>query len=81
MGDFIYLKADEARKLAESSSAFLKNHVYKTIKELSKEGCATLEWSIENCCDTAVQILVSSLREDGYKVLIDDDAEMLIIRW
>lgn len=80
MGDFIYLKADEARKLAESSSA-LKNHVYKTIKEFSKEGCATLEWSIENCCDTAVQNLVLSLREDGYKVLIDDDEKMLIIRW
>lgn len=83
MGEFVYLKATEARKMTETTgSVVLKNHVYKAIKEAAKDGLAVTYWRITDCCDTALRNLLDCLHTDGYQAQLDEDnSDLLIIRW
>lgn len=77
--DKVYLNAAAAHAIAEMSLA-LKNHVYKAIKAEASDNRDMLEWNIENCNQTAVDALISDLRDDGYNVTISDDT-ILVITW
>ncbi len=67
MEDKKNLTAKEARSIAESSE-FLKNRIYKAIREAAKECHTAMVWDVENSSPVMIEKVMSALQEDGYTV-------------
>ena len=72
------ITANEARKLADESE-FTLRHIYKVIRERAEENGTTLEWRIDNLSKVALETIVTTLKDDGFKVEASDCS--LVIKW
>lgn len=72
------ITANEARKLADESE-FTLRHIYKVIRERAEENGTTLEWCIDNLSKVALETIVTTLKDDGFKVEASDCS--LVIKW
>ena len=72
------ITANEARKLADESE-FTLRHIYKVIRERAEENGTTLEWRIDNLSKVALETIVTTLKDDGFKIEASDCS--LVIKW
>ena len=72
------ITANEARKLADESE-FTLRHIYKVIRERAEENGTTLECCIDNLSKVALETIVTTLKDDGFKIEASDCS--LVIKW
>lgn len=72
------ITAKEARELADESE-FTLRHIYKYIRECAEENGTTLEWCTDNLSKIALETIVTTLKDDGFKVEASDCS--LVVKW
>ena len=81
MGTNTILSAKEARHIADTTAA-MKNHLYKQIKEEANDGRVQTEWCVYGCSEVNKESLIKELKTNGYDVTVpEEDPTILLIKW